>query len=133
MARFNRGSNNRPLRELFFGFETRKPLQRKKNPLHSFKNHTTQKEISMNLLENASKTAEGVMLNGFLLSPVVERCAGCDRVRQFESQEFCSSYPDPTTKWVGGRCNFATHIKAASAAAAKVNPLKASKRAAKGR
>ncbi|BAV91932.1 PxxKW family cysteine-rich protein [Candidatus Desulfovibrio trichonymphae] len=87
----------------------------------------------MSLLENAAKTPDGIVMNGFLLSPVVEQCAGCGRVRQFDEQEFCSSYPDPTSKWTGGRCNFATHVKTQTTAAAKVNPLKASKRAAKGR
>lgn len=84
-------------------------------------------------LENATKTDEGVMVNGFLLSPTIDKCEGCDRVREFEGQNFCSSYPNPDRKWAGGRCNFATHVKVAVAAAAKVNPLKASKRAAKGR
>lgn len=87
----------------------------------------------MTPLQNAVRTAEGVVLNGFILSPCVEQCAGCDRVREFESEEFCSSYPDPASKWAGGRCNFATHVKVQAATAAKVNPLKASKRAAKGR
>jgi hypothetical protein len=79
------------------------------------------------------RTPEGVTVNGFLLAPVVEQCAGCDRVRDFEDQQFCSSYPNPVSKWAGGRCNFATHVKNATASQAKVNPLKASKRAAKGR
>ena len=63
----------------------------------------------------------------------VEKCEGCDRVRTFEEQQFCGSYPNPAKKWFDGRCNFATHIKTESGKAAKVNPLKASKRAAKGR
>lgn len=87
----------------------------------------------MTPLANATKTAEGVKVNGFVISPVVEQCNGCDRVREFEGEQFCSSYPVPSSKWVGGRCNFATHVKAEVVAAAKVNPLKASKRAAKGR
>lgn len=87
----------------------------------------------MTALPNAVKTAEGVMVNGFVLSPCVEQCQGCDRVRAFEEQQFCSSYPDPAYKWQGGKCNFATHIKAEVTAKAKVNPIKASKRAAKGR
>ncbi|MDD4702307.1 MAG: PxxKW family cysteine-rich protein [Desulfovibrio sp.] len=87
----------------------------------------------MTALENATKTAEGVVLNGFVLSPVVEQCTGCDRVREFAEEQFCSSYPVPFKKWVGGRCNFATHLKASTGSGAKVNPLKASKRAAKGR
>ncbi len=87
----------------------------------------------MSQLENATRGADGVMLNGFVLSPIVEQCEGCDRVRDFEDQRFCSSYPSPGRKWVTGNCNFATHAKVKAAAAAKVNPLKASKRAAKGR
>lgn len=84
-------------------------------------------------LENATRTAEGVVVKGFVISPVVEQCAGCDRVRDFEGEQFCSSYPSPASKWAGGRCNFATHVKAQTTADAKVNPLKDSKRAAKGR
>ena len=88
--------------------------------------------FAMALLENATKTSDGVMVNGFLLSPVVEQCSGCDRVREFEGEQFCSSYPAPVKKWTSGRCNFATHVKEQATTAAKVNPLKASKRAAKG-
>ena len=87
----------------------------------------------MTPLLNAVKTAEGVSVNGFIISPCVEQCSGCERARAFDDQQFCSSYPDPARKWVGGNCNFATHIKVAVADKAKVNPLKASKRAAKGR
>lgn len=87
----------------------------------------------MTALPNAVKTAEGVTVNGFVISPCVEQCQGCERVRAFDEQEFCSSYPEPASKWKGGNCNFATHIKTEAAAKAKVNPIKASKRAAKGR
>ena len=81
----------------------------------------------------AVKTEQGVEVKGMLMQPVVEKCEGCDRVRTFEEQQFCGSYPNPAKKWFDGRCNFATHIKTESGKAAKVNPLKASKRAAKGR
>ena len=87
----------------------------------------------MSALGNAVRTAEGVSVNGFVLTPIIDKCEGCDRVREFEEQKFCSSYPVPERKWSEGRCNFATHVKAEHHAAAKVNPLKASKRAAKGR
>ena len=60
-------------------------------------------------LDGAVKTEEGVAVNG------------------------CSSYPNPARKWATGRCNFATHMKAEAAGSTKVNPLKASKRAARGR
>ncbi len=85
------------------------------------------------ILEGAVQGADGVELNGVVLQPVVEQCEGCDRVREFAEQEFCSSYSVPARKWTGGRCNFATHVKTAGTGGAKVNPLKASKRAAKGR
>ena len=44
-------------------------------------------------LEGAVKTEAGVEVNGILIQPVVEQCAGCERVRAFEGQEYCSSYP----------------------------------------
>ena len=87
----------------------------------------------MAALLNAVKTAEGVVVNGFVVSPIIDKCEGCDRIRSFDGENFCGSYPSPARKWFDGRCNFATHIKAESSKSAKVNPLKASKRAAKGR
>ena len=87
----------------------------------------------MSVLQNAARTPEGVTVKGFVLAPVIDKCEGCDRVREFEEEKFCSSYPAPERKWAEGRCNFATHLKTDAKTAAKVNPLKASKRAAKGR
>jgi hypothetical protein len=87
----------------------------------------------MNALQNAARTPQGVTVNGFVLSPIIDKCEGCDRVREFEEEKFCSSYPAPDRKWAEGRCNFATHMRVDAKAAAKVNPLKASKRAAKRR
>lgn len=84
-------------------------------------------------LKGAVKTEAGVELNGAVLQPVVEQCTNCERIRLFDEQQFCSSYPVPARKWASGRCNFATNLKTESASKAKVNPLKASKRAAKGR
>ena len=83
-------------------------------------------------LDGAVKTEQGVELKGMVMLPIVDKCEGCDRVRSFDSLSYCSSYPNPGRKWTDGRCNFATHIKTESSKA-KVNPLKASKRAAKGR
>ncbi len=85
------------------------------------------------VLEGAVKTEKGVELNGFVLNAVVEKCTGCDRIRSFDDAQYCSSYPTPERKWSAGNCNFATHMKKEGSKAAKVNPLKASKRAAKGR
>jgi hypothetical protein len=45
----------------------------------------------------------------------------------------CGAYPAPTKKWIGGICNFATHVKLEiKVDDAKVNPLKASKKASGG-
>ena len=85
------------------------------------------------ILDGAVRSEEGVERNGIRLQPVVEQCANCERIRFFEEEQFCCSYPFPARKWAGGRCNFATNIKTETAAKARVNPLKASKRAAKGR
>ena len=84
---------------------------------------------------DAVKTEKGVEVNGFLVQPVIEKCDGCERIRDFEGERYCSSYPTPETKWSLGACNFATHVRATVDAAGKVkvNPLKASKRAARGR
>ena len=87
----------------------------------------------MAALLNAVKTAEGVVVNGFVVSPIIDKCEGCDRIREFEGENFSSSYASPASKWSGGRSNFATNVKVQVAAAANVHPLKASKRAAKGR
>lgn len=83
---------------------------------------------------NAVKTDEGVQVNGVIMNQIVEQCEGCERIKEFEGGKYCGSYPQPAVKWRLGNCNFSTHMKAAPAKGkAKVNPLKASKRAAKGR
>ena len=82
---------------------------------------------------NAVKTDEGVQVNGVVMHQIVEQCEGCERIKEFEGGKYCSTYPQPAVKWRLGNCNFATHTKAAAKGKAKVNPLKASKRAAKGR
>lgn len=83
----------------------------------------------------AEKTPQGVMFNGVLMSAIVDKCEGCERIKEFEGERFCSSYPLPDMKWKLGACNFATHVKATldTGGKIKINPLKASKRAARGR
>ena len=51
-------------------------------------------------LVGAVKTEQGVEVKGMLMQPVVEKCEGCDRVRTFEEQQFCGSYPNPAKKWL---------------------------------
>ena len=83
----------------------------------------------------AEMTEEGMLFNGFICQPVVERCEGCERTAEFEGKTYCKSYAQPESKWALGACNFATHVRATvdKSGEVKINPLKASKRAARGR
>ncbi len=83
----------------------------------------------------AEKTQNGIMFRGIECLPVIDKCEGCERIKEHDGAKYCSSYPNPESKWSRGACNFATHVKATidSAGKVKVNPLKASKRAARGR
>jgi hypothetical protein len=77
-------------------------------------------------------TASGCSYNGGVCHEIVESCNGCNRTVAFNSGWYCSASPEPAKRWQVGNCNMATHVKsAASTAQAKVNPIKASKRAKK--
>jgi len=66
-----------------------------------------------------------------IFNPVIEKCDGCDRVVEVEAAKYCKTYSTPAAKWKLGICNFATHVKPEIVTSTvKVNPLKASKRAA---
>ncbi|WP_207263428.1 PxxKW family cysteine-rich protein [Desulfovibrio sp. Huiquan2017] len=86
-------------------------------------------------LDGAVKTDEGLSYKGVILEPVVEKCEGCERSVSFEDTQYCPTYAQPARKWATGVCNFATHVRAEvdKTGKVKVNPLKASKRAARGR
>ena len=71
----------------------------------------------------------GCSFNGGACSPIIEACEGCGYVMEHDNGKYCQIYSDPATKWVFGRCNFATHAKSEiQASAQRINPLKASKR-----
>lgn len=77
-----------------------------------------------------SKSVEEQIANGSF-SPIIDRCNGCDRVIERNENKYCKTYALPESKWKLGICNFATHEKLEVAVSkVKVNPLKASKRAA---
>ena len=86
-----------------------------------------------NLAEKATTTERGVEINGMLMEPVIDKCNGCERIITIQEEQYCSSYPQPSMKWRHGACNFATHIKASvdKSGEVKINPIKASKRAAR--
>jgi hypothetical protein len=75
-------------------------------------------------------SSKGCFFSSGTCHPTVESCAGCERTVAAGDQFYCKSYPDPAAKWRYGTCNFATHVKGESKEVGKINPLKASKRAA---
>lgn len=83
--------------------------------------------------ECAFMTASGCSFNGGTCHPAVEPCLGCDRTVTVGDMVYCRAYPDPAAKWSHGPCNLATHVKGESKGEVKLNPLKASKRAARRR
>ena len=72
----------------------------------------------------------GCQFNGGHCHPIVEQCEGCQRIQEFPTGKYCTSFPDPSVKWRSGICSMATHVKASNGnqGNGKINPLKASKR-----
>lgn len=82
----------------------------------------------------AFMTKNGCSFNGGQCYPVVEQCEGCERVLNLPQGKYCAAVPNPQVKWRIGSCNLATHVKRATTKEQelKINPLKASKRKARG-
>jgi hypothetical protein len=84
--------------------------------------------------ECAFMTKQGCGFSGGRCNPVVEACQGCSRTVTNEDGTFCLVAPNPAKKWNPGPCNFATHRQVEVVEKTqKLNPLKASKRAASGK
>jgi hypothetical protein len=82
--------------------------------------------------ECAFMTAKGCGYNGGHCYEIVEACQGCSRAVQLSTGWYCTACPEPALKWKRGNCNLATHVtNTVVTAKAKVNPLKASKRASR--
>ncbi|MEF2143972.1 MAG: PxxKW family cysteine-rich protein [Desulfovibrionaceae bacterium] len=92
-------------------------------------------KVQKGSLQGAVLTDQGLNYKGVILEPVVEKCEGCERLVEAEGGKYCPSYAQPARKWAAGVCNFATHVRASvdKEGKVKINPLKASKRAARGR
>ncbi len=76
-------------------------------------------------------TKKGCSFTGGRCLTVVDKCEGCNRTSSFEDGIYCLVAANPTTKWIRGDCNFATHLERKKIEESqKINPLKASKRAA---
>lgn len=84
--------------------------------------------------ECAFMSLKGCNFNGGHCHRVVDDCHGCSRAETFETGTFCKVVPHPAVKWNVGSCNFATHVsRNVAEKSQKINPLKASKRAAGGK
>ncbi|MDX9786816.1 MAG: PxxKW family cysteine-rich protein [Desulfobacterales bacterium] len=75
-------------------------------------------------------TAKGCSYTNGACLEIIEACKGCARSKEFKTGWYCMTCPDPASKWKHGHCNMATHVTMAveKKAAAKLNPIKASKR-----
>lgn len=79
-------------------------------------------------------TKQGCCFDGNSCQPVVEQCEGCERIVESTIGKVCSVAPAPARKWTLEVCNFATHRRVEiQTSDAKINPLKASKKAAAGK
>lgn len=63
---------------------------------------------------------------------ITEQCGECANVVPQDERKFCTLYPKPEAKWALSTCTSATHIadEKPPEKVVKINPLKASKRAA---
>lgn len=83
-------------------------------------------------IECAFMGKNGCQFNGGACHPIIEKCIGCLKVKEFPTGKYCISFPDPAAKWRTGQCAMATHRQVTTPTqTVKVNPLKASKRAAR--
>lgn len=74
---------------------------------------------------------QGCILSEGSCQTIVENCEGCERIVDGSIGKVCGVYPFPAKKWATGICNFATHVKVEiKSEELKINPLKASKKAA---
>ena len=65
---------------------------------------------------------------------IVPQCEGCSHVQVVGDQSFCDAYANPSAKWMLGACPLGTHVQRQNIdASKKVNLLKASKKASKGK
>ena len=80
-------------------------------------------------------TKQGCTYNGGHCEPVVQACEGCGHIKEVDEDFYCVTSANPSAKWNLGVCNYATHVEkeAPVVSKAKINPLKAAKRAAAGR
>ena len=90
------------------------------------------KERNHITIELEAEMADTVVALKGSFKPIIDKCEGCERIVEEDGVKFCKTYANPEAKWRLGICNFATHQKPEiKVAKARINPLKASKRASK--
>jgi len=62
-----------------------------------------------------------------------ERCNGCNKLVEVDGEIKCKTYPNPAAIWRRGGCALCSTIERIKEEKKKINPLKASKRAKKGK
>jgi len=83
-------------------------------------------------LDCAFMSKNGCGFFGGSCQTIIDKCETCNKIIEYQSGKYCGVYPNPTSKWLNGRCPTATHIKLElNETTQKVNPLKASKRSSK--
>ncbi len=76
----------------------------------------------------------GCTYGGGECTPVIDKCEGCKNIQEIDGGKFCEVYAEPDHMWLNDTCPMATHVKVdIKVATQKINPLKASKRAAAGK
>lgn len=67
-------------------------------------------------------------------NPVVDKCEGCKNTETYNESLYCKTYMNPESMWLAGRCPMCTvQLEKVKVVEQKINPLKASKKAAKAR
>jgi len=78
-------------------------------------------------------TGKEISIDVSIRKPVVDSCKGCANLVEVDGTSYCAVYQDPKLRWVFGTCPMATHVERKwDEGKKKINPLKASKRAARG-
>lgn len=98
------------------------------------------KSIDCHFAQKGNNGSNRCGYNGTSCIEVTEDCLKgddekpCGHIMETPKGQFCTKFPNPESRWERGRCPLATHIKLDFAVPLekKLNPLKASKRAARG-
>ncbi len=96
--------------------------------------------VECHFATKANGDKNGCSYNGTSCFPIIEECLkgdedkDCAHIVELPKGKYCTKFPHPENRWSRGRCQMATHIKVDLSAPLekKLNPLKASKRAARG-